>query len=90
MQVGAASHLLSVNLVLRLFETLIKLGKSFLVVSNGTLNLSLLDLQASNLFADAVILVLLERDELFGLVVLLFDLGQLDRDFLDLLLFMDL
>ena len=90
MQVGAASHLLSVNLVLSLIETFIKLGKSFLVVSNGTLDLSLLDLQASNLFADAVILVLLESDELFGLVVLLFDLGQLDRDFLDLLLFVDL
>ena len=78
MQVGATRHLLPVDLVIGLSERLFKLRQSLLVVSDWYLNLSLLDLEASDFLANAIILILLQRDKLLGIVVLLLDLGQLD------------
>ena len=78
MQVGATRHLLPVDLVIGLSKRLIKLRESLLVVSDWYLNLSLLDLEAGDLLANAIILILLQRDKLLGIVVLLLDLGQLD------------
>ena len=73
-QVGATRHLLSVDFVGRFSEAGIKLGQSLLVVGNRHLDLGLLDLEAGDLLPDPVVLVLLERNRLFGIVVLLFDL----------------
>lgn len=78
MRVGATRHLLPIDLVIGLSEGLFKLCKSLLVVSDWYLNLSLLDIKASDLLANAIILILLQRDKLFGIVVLLLDLRQLD------------
>ena len=78
MRVGATRHLLPVDLVIGLSEGLFKLCEPLLVVSNRYFNLSLLNIKASDLLANAIILILLQRDKLFGIVVLLLDLGQLD------------
>ena len=76
-QVGALRHSLFVRLVAGLLETSLQLRQAFLVVRDGALDLSFLEVKAGDLFADAVVLQLLESDLLFGLVVLLLDLGKL-------------
>jgi len=85
-EISAFRHVLLVNLVIGLPKALFELRKPLLVVSDGAFDLGLLDFKASNFFPDAVVLLLLERDELFGLVVLLLDLGELHGNFIDLLL----
>lgn len=77
-QVGALRHSLLVRLVAGLGQTGLQLRQALLVVRNGTLDLSLLQVKAGDLLADAVVLELLESDLLLGLVVLLLDLGKLD------------
>ena len=85
-QICTTRHLLSVDFVCGLSKAGIKLGQPFLVVSNRHLNLGLLDFETGDLLPDSVVLVLLESNRLFGVVVLLLDLRQLDGDFVDLFL----
>ena len=85
-QVSAASHLLLVDLVVGILKALGQLGQALFVIGNRSLDLSLLDFNSSNLLADAVVFLLLEGDELFGFIVLLFDLRKLRRHLVDLLL----
>ena len=86
MEVGPARHFLLVNLVVGLVEADRKLLEALLVVSNGTLNLGFLDIEAGDLLTDAVVLLLFDGDLLLGLIVLFLDLSKLYRHFIDLLL----
>lgn len=74
MHVCATRHLLSVYFVGGLSKAGFKLGQPLLVVSNRHLNLGLLDFKAGDFLPDFVVIVLLERNRLFGVVVLLLDL----------------
>ena len=85
-KVSAARHLLLVDLVISLLQASSKLSQTLLVVGDRALNLSLLDLKTVDFLADALILLLLERDKLLSLVVLLFDLAELNGHLVDLLL----
>ena len=86
MEVGPARHFLLIDLVISLIEADRKLLKAFLVVSNGTFDLSFLDIEASDLLTDAVVLLLFDGDLLLGLIVLFLDLSKLYAHFIDLLL----
>jgi len=85
-KVGATRHLFFVDFVLSLGEAALKLAESLLVVGDGALDLCLLDFKTGDLLADAIVFFLLERDQFFGLVVLLLDLAELDGHLVDFLL----
>ena len=90
MKIGAASHILPLNFLGGLCKTSVELLQALLVVGDGALNLSFLDLEAGNFLADAIVLLLLLRHKLLGIIVFLLDLRKLDGHLIDLLLLVHL
>ena len=86
MTVGRFGHHLFVNTSLSLVESIAELLKTRLNLVNRALKLLLLLGKLLNFLTSTVEFILLGVNELFGLIVLLFDLVKLDGDLADFFL----
>lgn len=86
MSISALSHLFLVDLLVSLFHAGIKLSESLLVIGDRSLDLKLLDFEASDLLADTVILLLFEGYKLLSIVVFFLNVGELSGNLVDLVL----